>query len=297
MIQRPRTCALAVAAVLTLFSTSAWAQFKEQQTVSLASTTISEVMAANPADLTPRLLRNAHAVAIVPQLLKGGFIVGGRFGQGVVLVRTADGWSRPVFVSVTGGSFGFQAGVQSTELVLVFKTQRSVEGFLNGRGKLSIGANGSLALGNLGRHAEAGGGVGLKAAYAAYSKNRGLFAGAALSGTGIAIAHAANAAFYGRSIGPTEILVSRDLVMPQSSAAAADQLRAQLAKVSTPPGSSTSQPTQVEPEPGLIPAVSHRATTNNDKPTAQPTANANPKGWKKPVKTTTTDSSPGFPFP
>jgi lipid-binding SYLF domain-containing protein len=144
-----------------------------------------------------KLLCEAEAVAIIPDVIKVGFIGGVRLGRGVVLIKDKDGnWSNPVFVQVTGGSVGFQAGAQSTDVVLVFKTKKSVERILNNRDKFTLGADAAVAAGPLGREAAAATDVQLKAEIYSYSRSRGLFAGVALDGSALRIDHRSNAAYY-----------------------------------------------------------------------------------------------------
>ena len=128
--------------------------------------------------IAPHLLKNAHGIAIVPGVIKLGFVVAGRHGQGVICVRNASGgWSNPSFVTLTGGSVGWQAGAQSTDVILVFKSRKSVDAIA--RGKFTLGADASVAAGPVGRHAEAGTDIQLKSEIYSYSRNRGLFAGVA----------------------------------------------------------------------------------------------------------------------
>ncbi len=141
------------------------------------------------------LLADAHGIAIIPGVIKVGFVIGGRHGQGVLSVRNQDGkWSNPCFVSLTGGSVGYQIGAQSTDIVLVFKSRKSVESI--SYGKFTLGADASVAAGPVGRHAEAGTDVMLKSEIYSYSRNRGLFAGVSIEGAMLQIDHESNAAFY-----------------------------------------------------------------------------------------------------
>ncbi len=150
------------------------------------------------------LLRDAKAVAVVPDLVKAGFVFGARHGNGLVSLRNADGsWSPPVFVDVTGGSVGFQAGVSSTDVILVFRTQRGVDRIVNG--KFTLGANAAVAAGPVGRDAHASTDAQLKAEIYSYSRARGLFAGVALDGTAITIDYDDNEAVYGHGITPRRI--------------------------------------------------------------------------------------------
>ncbi len=146
----------------------------------------------------PALLRNAHAIAVIPGIIKVGFVVGGRYGWGVVVVRKDDGgWSNPVFVTLMGASFGFQAGIQSTDAILVFKSRQSVERLA--RGKITLGADAAVAAGPVGRDMSAATDITLKAEVYSYSRSRGLFAGVSLEGSVLQIDYSATDNFYGLS--------------------------------------------------------------------------------------------------
>lgn len=162
-----------------------------------SATEVLEAFQAIPLkSIPPALLRDAQGIAVIPGVIKLGFVAGGRFGQGVVLARTPDGgWSNPVFVSLAGGSIGWQAGVQSTDVILVFKTRRGLDRVLQGKGKLTLGADAAVAAGPLGRQAEADTDALLRAEIYSYSRSRGLFAGVALEGAGILCNPEANRAF------------------------------------------------------------------------------------------------------
>ncbi len=150
------------------------------------------------------LLRSAKAVAVVPTVVKAGFVIGARHGEGLVSVRRSDGtWSLPVFVDMTGGSVGFQAGVSSTDVVLVFRTERGVNGLVHG--KFTLGANAAVAAGPVGRNAHAATDAQLHAEIYSYSRSRGLFAGVALDGTAITIDYDDLAAVYGPGITPRRV--------------------------------------------------------------------------------------------
>ena len=130
-------------------------------------------------------------------MIKVGLGIGGRRGKGVLVVRKDNGeWSNPVFVNLTGGSFGFQVGVQSTDVVLVFTSRQSIEGIVGG--KVTLGADASVAAGPVGRQSSAATDVGLTAQVYSYSRAMGLFAGVALDGSAMTIDHASNESFYGR---------------------------------------------------------------------------------------------------
>ncbi len=195
-----RPVLLAVAATLSLLlCTSARAGEEQNQRAENAVRVLKEIMQAPDKALPHDLLREAHAIAVVPDVIKAGLIVGGRHGSGLIAVKTRDGtWSNPVFVSMTGGSVGFQAGVSSTDVVLVFRTQRGVESIVHG--KFTLGADASAAAGPVGRTAQASTDAQLKAEIYSYSRARGLFAGAALDGTAIRIDNDANQAVYGEGV-------------------------------------------------------------------------------------------------
>ena len=150
----------------------------------------------NPLDHVSRHAFRTLNNAVRP-LVKLGFIVGGRHGTGVLLVRDKEGkWSSPLFVSITGGSIGWQVGAQSTDVLLVFKSRKSVEGIK--KGKFTLGADAAVAAGPVGRSVEAATDVKLKAEIYSYSRSRGLFAGISLEGAALQIDADANASFYGK---------------------------------------------------------------------------------------------------
>lgn len=145
----------------------------------------------------PALLARAYGVAVIPNVIKVGFGLGARRGKGVLVVRQAGGtWSNPVFVTLTGGSFGWQIGAQSTDIILVFKTRKGVDDIA--QGKLTLGADAAIAAGPVGRSAGVATDIEFAAEVFSYSRSRGLFAGVALEGAGIAIDREANEAFYGK---------------------------------------------------------------------------------------------------
>jgi len=141
------------------------------------------------------LLRRAQGIAIIPDMTRGALLLGGRGGKGVLLVRNPEGrWSNPAFITVGGVSFGWQFGVQTVDVVLVFTTRQSIEGVTGG--KLTLGADASLAVGPLGRQASGATDSSFASEVYAYSRAQGLFAGVALDGGVIAIDRKANARFY-----------------------------------------------------------------------------------------------------
>jgi lipid-binding SYLF domain-containing protein len=144
----------------------------------------------------PALLGRAYAVAVIPSVVKAGFVVGGTHGRGIVVARRADGqWSNPFFVQLTQGSIGFQAGVQSTDLVLVFKSQRALDGL--SRGKITLGGDASIAAGPVGRQLTAATDLQMQAEIYSYARSRGFFAGISLQGGALTIDRKANGEYYG----------------------------------------------------------------------------------------------------
>ncbi len=181
---------------------------REDKRAADAAAVLDEIMRAPDQAIPSSLLKDAHAVAVIPDVVKAGFVLGGRAGKGVVAVRGADGvWSNPSFVKLTGGSVGFQAGVQSTDVVLVFRRKAGVDSIVNG--KFTLGADAAVAAGPVGRTAQASTDGQLKAEIYSYSRARGLFAGVALDGAVIAIDHRANQAVYGRNSTPRAIFEGR----------------------------------------------------------------------------------------
>jgi len=165
---------------------------------------LNEIMQAPDKAIPRDLLRDAKAIAVIPGMLKVGFVFGGRRGEGLISIKSPDGtWSNPSFITMTGGSVGFQAGVSSTDVVLVFRTQRGVDSIVNG--KFTLGADASAAAGPVGRTAQASTDGQLKAEIYSYSRSRGLFAGVALDGAALRIDYDANAAVYGSGITPRRI--------------------------------------------------------------------------------------------
>jgi len=165
---------------------------------------LKEIMMAPDKSIPKDLLENAHAIAVIPDVIKAGLVVGGRHGDGLIPVKTRDGtWSNPSFIGLTGGSLGFQAGVSSTDVVLVFRTQRGVDSIVHG--KFTLGADASAAAGPVGRSATASTDAQLHAEIYSYSRARGLFAGAALDGSAITIDNDANQAVYGEGVTPRRI--------------------------------------------------------------------------------------------
>lgn len=168
----------------------------ENARIERAVQVLDEVMRMPEHSIPQKLLGEAQAIAVIPDVVKLGLGVGGKRGRGVISVRLPDGtWSSPSFISLTGGSIGFQAGVQAADVVLVFRSAKGVDSIVNG--KFTLGADAAVAAGPVGRNAQASTDAQFKAEIYSYSRARGLFAGVALDGAVLAIDHRANARAYG----------------------------------------------------------------------------------------------------
>lgn len=185
------------------------------------------------------LLERAYAVAVIPEVIKVGLAtIGGRRGKGVLVVRKDDGsWSNPIFVNLTGGSVGFQVGVQSTDVVLVFTSRQSIEGIVGG--KVTLGADASVAAGPVGRQSSAATDIGLTAQVYSYSRAKGLFLGVALDGSALTIDHRSNEQYYGRAGVLASDIMRADTATAPSTA---QTFIAALRKSMTGPSAAASRP-------------------------------------------------------
>jgi len=192
---RIRTSVLLLAGIALAGTAAVHAQAREEGRVLIASQVLEDLRGVRDQGIPDRLLERAYGIAIIPDLTKLAFFAGGRRGHGVLVVRDKQGrFTNPVFITMTGGSFGWQWGVQLTDIVLVFTTPKGIEG-ING-GKVTLGADASVAAGPVGRQASASTDAAFKAEIYPYSRSRGVFAGLALDGTVITIDDKADAAFY-----------------------------------------------------------------------------------------------------
>jgi lipid-binding SYLF domain-containing protein len=164
--------------------------------------------------LPSRLLEKCHGIAVIPGVIKAAYGFGGQYGRGLLVIRNEDGtWSNPAFISLIGGSLGWQIGVQKADIVLVFKTGKSIENIA--AGKVTLGADMSVAAGPVGRNAEASTDLDMEAEIYSYSRSKGLFAGVSIKGASIQIDKDANRAFYDkRDISARDILYGSDIQAP-----------------------------------------------------------------------------------
>lgn len=236
-----RCCATWLLITSLLFSGFAFAGPRQEATLLNATEVMNELRSAPDQNVPNWLLDRAYAVVVVPDVLKVSVVLGGRRGTGVMVIRKDDGsWSNPVFVNLTGGSVGFQVGVQSTDVMLVFTSKAGVEGIIGG--KMTLGADASVAAGPVGRQTEAATDIGMNAQVYAYSRSKGLFAGVALDGSALTINHKYDADYYNKpGILASEILAPNG---PQATAAAHNFV-ASLGQgpISTPIASSTASGT------------------------------------------------------
>lgn len=216
------------------------------------------------------LLERAYGIVVVPSVVKVALTLGGRGGKGVMAVRNPDGtWSPPAFVTLGGVNVGFQFGVQSTDVILVLMSRESVEGIAGG--KVTLGADASVAAGPLGRSSAAATDATLSAQVLSYSRSSGLFAGVALDGTVIAIDKRANESFYGISdVLASQILAGKVASVPPL----AQEFTAALTRATNAPGAKGAP---AAPAATPAPAVTPAAPTPADGPaTTYPMEDPNP---------------------
>lgn len=184
-----------------------------------------------PAEGPPsRILEKCRGIAVIPGVIKAAYGFGGQYGRGLVVVRNEDGtWSNPAFISLIGGSLGWQIGIQKADIVLVFKTEKSIDNIA--AGKVTLGADLSVTAGPVGRSAEASTDLDMEAEIYSYSRSKGLFAGISIKGASIQIDKDANNAFYGDAgLNARDILYDRTLKAPDI----VEDLKAALRKRTAP---------------------------------------------------------------
>jgi lipid-binding SYLF domain-containing protein len=168
-----------------------------QARIDAAKLALDRIMAAQDATIPMNILDQATCIGVVPGMLKGAFVVGAQYGQGVVTCRTGQGWSAPVFIRMAGGSFGFQAGGQSTDLILVAVNDRGFQDLL--KSKFKIGGDASAAAGPVGRSGQAATDWKMNAELLSYSRSKGLFAGIDLDGTSVSQNSEDTQLYYGQA--------------------------------------------------------------------------------------------------
>ncbi len=186
--------------VLALTSMQAKAESKDKldERLTNSKNVLDEVMATPDKAIPNQILSQAQCVVVIPAYKKGAFVVGAQYGKGVATCRTSRGWSAPVFVQLTGGSFGFQIGGQSTDLILVATNKNGLQHML--QNKFKIGGDAAAAAGPVGRNAQAGTDWKLNAEFLTWSRSKGLFAGLDLDGTVLSDDQDAMRDFYGANV-------------------------------------------------------------------------------------------------
>ena len=198
-------CATALSALIPGAYGQSGSHAREDARLITATQVLEELRQTPDQNVPDWLMQRAYGVAVIPEVIKGAFMFGGRYGNGALSVRDASGhFSNPIFITLIGGSVGWQIGATSTDVVLIFVTPRSVENF--SRGKFTLGADASVAAGPVGRTGEAAAGV--NAEIYSYSRARGLFAGVALDGTVLAFDRTANQLFYNDEDATTAAITS-----------------------------------------------------------------------------------------
>jgi lipid-binding SYLF domain-containing protein len=187
-------------ALLTFLTAAAWAGSSTRDAdiarIQSANTILSQIMEAPDKGIPDSIMSGAKCIAIVPSMLKFSFIFGGNYGKGVATCRTTSGWSAPTFFRIEGGSFGFQAGGQASDLVLIVRTDDGMQHLL--QSKFKLGADASASAGPVGRDAQAATDLTMRAQILTYSRSRGLFLGVSLAGAVVRQDDGDTQAFYGK---------------------------------------------------------------------------------------------------
>jgi len=208
----------------------------QEKRVADATDVLDQILRIPEQSIPPALLSRAYAIAVFPNVKKIGAILGARRGKGIIVVRNTDNsWSNPSFITLTGGSVGLQLGIQSTDSILVFKTRKGVDGISNG--KLTLGADASIAAGPIGRHTAAATDLRFNAEIFSYSRSRGLFIGASLEGATLTMDRRSNAHYYNSSsITPDQIFSATGNAAPNSANTFVQTLTEQTHRLPIQPG-------------------------------------------------------------
>jgi SH3 domain-containing YSC84-like protein 1 len=196
-----KTMSLLLMSVMGLFGTYAWAASGREDSVARLQSSVDvihAIMATPDKGIPEEVLNDAKCILVVPNLIKGGFILGGKHGRGVATCRTAEGWSAPAFVSISGGSAGFQIGLEGVDLVMLVMNDQGFQHLLSSKFQLS--GEGSVAAGPVGRHASAGTDWKMNAEMLTYSRSKGVFAGVTLEGAVVQQDDDSTRAIYGKDM-------------------------------------------------------------------------------------------------
>jgi lipid-binding SYLF domain-containing protein len=196
-----KTMSLLLISLMGLVGTAAWADSNREDTDARLRSSVEvlhSIMATPDKGIPEEVLSNAKCILVVPNLIKGGFIFGGKHGRGVASCRTASGWSAPAFVSVGGGSWGLQIGVEGVDLVMLVMNEQGLQHLLSSKFQLS--GEGSVAAGPVGRHASAGTDWKMNTEMLTYSRSKGVFAGLTLEGAVVEEDNDSTRAIYGKNM-------------------------------------------------------------------------------------------------
>jgi len=221
--------AITLAAILSLTSIG-WAATDREATndrLDHAGRVLHEIMAAPDKGIPEEVLEHAKCIAVVPHMIKGGFVFGAENGRGVATCRSANGWSAPMFFAITGGSWGLQIGMEGVDLVMIIQNERGMRQLLSS--KFSLGADASAAAGPVGRHASANTDWKLDAEILTYSRAKGAFAGLTLNGASIRHDEDSTKAIYGRNVSNRRILRG-EVTMPTAANSFLDAVRSAKAQ-------------------------------------------------------------------
>jgi lipid-binding SYLF domain-containing protein len=209
------SCAMLVAAVLLLQAARPLAQGEEAERLSEATSALNEIMGADDSAIPDAILGRAEGIAVFPDTTRAGFGIGGMRGRGVLSARTdGGGWSAPAFLTLTGGSFGLQIGVDRSDIVLVIMVREGLDNLVSNQ--FSLGVDAGVAAGPVGRTAQASTDIQLSAQILSYSRSRGLFAGVTINGSTVRQDVDANERFYGSRLETRQIVFDGAAGTPDS---------------------------------------------------------------------------------
>jgi lipid-binding SYLF domain-containing protein len=202
---------------LLSFAGLGWAESNRESSIDRldnAGKVLHEIMATPDSGIPEEVLEHARCVAVVPHMIKGGFIFGAENGRGVATCRTAAGWSAPAFFAITGGSWGLQIGLEGVDLVMIIQNEKGMQKLL--ASKFQLGADASAAAGPVGRHASANTNWKLETEILTYSRAKGAFAGLTLSGASVRRDDDSMQAIYGRKVTTRSVLLGKVAATPEA---------------------------------------------------------------------------------
>jgi lipid-binding SYLF domain-containing protein len=214
-----KTMSLLLMSAMGIFGTYAWAGSAREDSVARLQSSVDvihAIMATPDKGIPEEVLHDAKCIVVVPNLIKGGFVFGGKHGRGVASCRTAEGWSAPAFVSVGGGSAGLQIGLEGVDLVMLVMNDKGLQQLLSS--KFELTGEGSVAAGPVGRHASAGTDWKMTTEVLSYSRSKGVFAGLTLEGAVVEQDNDSTRAIYGKHMEFRNIL-SGKVATPKSAEA------------------------------------------------------------------------------